>query len=55
MSPVVTQIRKESLIERECQKGNIKPKADPVEIKYEPRKLFGVHAKAMIMLMGGEI
>lgn len=72
-----------SLIERECQKGNIKPKADPVEImqyaasvysgiemnciinacynhgsmkiKYEPRKLFDVHAKAMIMLMGGEI
>ena len=68
---------------RECQKGNIKPKADPVEImqyaasvysgiemnciinacynqgsmkiKYEPRKLFDVHAKAMIMLMGGEI
>ena len=26
-----------------------------MKIKYEPRKLFDVHAKAMIMLMGGEI
>lgn len=27
----------------------------PMKIKYEPRKLFNVHAKVMIMLMGGEI
>lgn len=72
-----------NLIERECKKGKIKLKVDPMdiilyasavysgieknciinacynhgpmEIKYEPRKLFEVHAKALILLMGGEV